>query len=160
MNPSSLLDAIQIVKENERLATEGYANAANKTSTLGKGLFEQLSEFERFHYERLAALEKSLQEEGGFIPYEGKEFILPPVLELKFLDEPGSKSLMHIISDAKNLEKQAQMAYADLAAQLTDPQGRDMFLKLAGEEQMHYEILSEAYWSLNETGVWKWSRIK
>ena len=117
-----------------------------------------MSEFEKFHYDRLAALEKSLEEKGDFINYEGKEFILPPILEIKFAEEPDQKSVVQIISEAMKLESQAEKAYTDLAAQLTDPRGHQMFIKLAEEERKHYDILSEAYWSLNQTGVWKWSQ--
>jgi rubrerythrin len=153
-----MLDAIRVVKENERRAVESYANAAQKTNTGGKKLFEQLSEFEKFHYDQLSALEKSLEEKGDFINYEGKKFILPPILELKFTEEPYNKSLLQIISEAMKLEKQAEKAYADLAAQLTDPLGHKMFIKLSAEEHEHYDILSDAFWSLNQTGVWKRSR--
>ena len=154
MNPPNLLDAIRIVKENERLATETYANAAKRIPATRK-LFEQLSEFEKFHYERLTALEKSMEEKGGFIDYEGKEFVLPPRLEVKFAEEPGQQSLMQIISEAIKIEIQAQNTYADLAAQLTDPRGHKMFIRLSEEEYNHYNILTGAFWSLNQTGVWK-----
>ena len=43
---STLLDAIRVVKENERKAAERYADAANKIShQMGKKLFEMLSLF-------------------------------------------------------------------------------------------------------------------
>ena len=157
MNTPNLLDAIRIVKENERLAVESYANAAKRINPLGKKLFEQLSEFEKYHYDRLTALEKSLEESGQFINYQGKELILPPRLEIKFAEEPDHKSLMEIISEARKLERKAEKAYADLAAQLEDPQGHEMFVRLSEEEHKHFEILSEAFWSLNQTGVWKYA---
>ena len=159
MRTPNLLDAIRVVKENERIASESYAGAAqNISSPMGKKLFEQLSEFEKFHYEKLTILEKSLGEKGDFINYEGKEFPLPPKLEIKAAEEPGPKSVMKIISEAMDLEKQAEKAYADLAAQLTDPQGHKMFSRLSEEEHTHYLILSNAYWTLTNLGVWTWSR--
>ena len=157
MNTPNLLDAIRIVKENERLASETYANAAKKVNTLGKQLFIQLSEFEQFHYEKLTALEKSLLDSGKFINYEGKALILPPRLEIKFAETPEHKSLMDIITEAKKLEKQAETVYCDLAEQLEDPQGHDMFCKLSEEEHKHFLILSDAYWSLNQYAVWKYT---
>ena len=57
------------------------------------------------------------------------------------------------------MEKQAEKAYADLAAQVTDAQGHKMFIRLSEEEHNHYRILNEAYWTMNELGVWKWTRI-
>lgn len=116
----------------------------------------QLSEFEKFHYERITALEKSLMEKGDYINYEGKEFPLPPVFEIKAAEEPNKKSIMQVITEAMELEKQAEKAYADLAAQITDEQGHKMFIKLSEEEHNHFRILTKAYWSLNDTGVWKW----
>ena len=157
MNIPNLLDAVRIVKENEKLAMESYANASKKINPLGKALFEQLSEFEKYHYERLTALEKSLEESGQFINYKGKELILPPKLEIKFAEEPDNKSLMEIISEARKLERKAEKAYSNLAAQLEDPQGHEMFVRLSEEEHKHFEILSEAFWSLNQTGVWKYA---
>ena len=157
MNTPNLLDAVLIVKENERLASETYANAAKKTNPMGRKLFEQLSEFEKYHYDRLTALEKSLEESGQFINYQGKALILPPKLEIKFAETPDPKSLMEIITEARKLEKQAEKAYADLADQLDDPQGHAMFVKLSEEEHKHYLILSDAFWSLNQTAEWKYS---
>jgi len=157
MSTPNLLDAIRVVKENERIASESYADAAkNISSPIGKNLFEQLSEFEKFHYERLTALEKSLEEKGDFINYEGKEFPLPPIFEIKAAEEPNRKSVMHIVSEAMDLEKRAEKAYADLAAQVTDPQGHQVFSRLSEEEHNHYRILTNAYWTLNNLGVWMW----
>ena len=99
MSTPNLLDAIRVVKENEMRASESYGDAAKKIRhPIGKNLFEQLSEFEQFHYERLTALEKSLEQKGGFINYEGKEFPLPPIFEIKAAEEPNTKSIMTIIS--------------------------------------------------------------
>ena len=160
MSTTNLLDAVHIVKENERIASEKYANAAKTIRhQMGKELFTQLSKFENYHFLKLTALEKSLQEKGDFLKYEGKAFPLPPKFDIKAAEEPNQKSIMKIITEAMELEKQAEKAYADLAAQLTDPQGHEMFIRLSEEEHNHYRILSEAYWSLNDSGVWKWSRI-
>jgi rubrerythrin len=158
MSTTNLLEAIRAVKDNEKIAFGKYAGAANQISNqMGKELFKQLSEFEKFHYERLTTLEKSLQEKGNFINYEGKEFPLPPVFEIKAAKEPNQKSAMRIISEAIELELDAEKAYADLAVQITDSQGHDMFIKLSEEEHKHYRILREAYWTLTNSGVWKWS---
>jgi rubrerythrin len=159
MNTTSLLDAIRVAKENERIASDSYRNAVLEIQhPIGKRLFQDLSDFEQFHYEKISALEKSLMEEGKFINYEGKDFPLPPVFEVKAAEEPSKKSLMTILSQAIGLEEEAKAAYADLAEQVTDPQGRQMFTKLAAEEYGHYRILIEAYWTVSNFGVWKWAR--
>jgi rubrerythrin len=160
MSTTNLLDAIRVVTENERLASTSYAEAAQKINNrMGKELFTQLSKFEEYHLKKLIALEKSLINKGFFITYEGKAFPLPPKFEIKAAQEPDKKSVMMIITEAMVLEKQAEKAYADLAAQLSIPEARRMFLRLSEEEHNHYRILLEAYWSLNDRGVWKWRRL-
>ena len=159
MSTPNLLDAVRVVKENEKRASESYAGAALViTQPMGKKLFEWLSEFEKFHYEQLTALETALEEKGDFINYEGKEFPLPPIFEIKAAQEPSTKSVMSIISAAIDLERQAEKTYAELAVQTTDPQGHEMFSKLSEEEHKHYRLLLDAYWTLNNLGIWKWSR--
>lgn len=155
----SLLDAIRVAKDNERIASESYRDAAQEIQhSVGKQLFLELSDFEQFHLEKLTALERSLIETGKFIDYEGKEFPLPPLFEVKAAVEPAKKSLMTIITQAIGLEETAKKTYADLAEEIDDPQGKEMFKKLSSEEYNHYRILVEAYWTVSNFGVWKWVR--
>jgi rubrerythrin len=155
----NLLDAIQIAKEAEQKAAIYYADAAEKTSTIAKGLFEQLAEFERYHYEKLSTLEKSLRDEGAFIEYEGRELTLPTRGEIENpIEEPDKMSLMEVVSMGIDIESEAEKQYATLAEQTADPAGRSMFERLAEEEHVHYRILHSAYWSLNNRGVWEWPK--
>jgi rubrerythrin len=159
METTNILEAIRVVKENERTAAEFYAEAAKKTgSPVGRHLFEQLSEFEQFHYARLTALENSLEEKANYIIYEGREFPLPPKIEPKAAEEPEHQTVMNIIVKARELEQEAEKVYADLAAQILDPQGHAMFKRLSDEEHNHYRLLTEAFWSLTNMKVWKWSK--
>jgi rubrerythrin len=158
MSTTNILDAIRVVKENERIASETYAsNAKNITNPLGKQLFEQLSEFEKFHFAKISALEKSLTERGAFLSYEGKDFPLPPVFEVKAAQEADRKSAISFVTDAIDLERKTERTYADLADRISDPEGHAMFRRLSEEEHNHYLILNEAYWTLTNLGVWKWS---
>jgi rubrerythrin len=154
---TSLLDSVHVVKENEKKAAEFYADAAEKAgSTAGRELFGELAKFENYHYHWLTVLEKSLNEKGITISYEGREFSLPPVLEPQAAEEPRHRTVLDIISRALELERQAEKAYSDLAAGITDPQGRAMFKKLSAEEHNHFRILQEASWGLENGKAWRW----
>jgi rubrerythrin len=160
MNTSSLVEAIRVVKRNEQIARDRYLEAAKTIGhPRGKELFTQLSNFEQYHYNQISALEKSLVESNDYIDYEGMAFPLPPIFDIKAALDPDRKSVMTIISEAIDLEKTAEKSYADLAAQITVPQGRQMFMRLSEEEHNHYRILNEAYWALNELGIWRWTNI-
>lgn len=121
---AGLADAIRIAKENEKTAADFYANAA-KTSrnSMAKKLFDQLTEFEKIHYERLTALEKSLSQKGVFISYAGTDFTLPPNLVIRMPELPDRPSVMKIITEAADLETRAENGYNALAEQTTDFRG-------------------------------------
>ena len=150
----TLLDAIKIAMEAEKKAAAFYADAAQKTETLGRELLERLAEFERHHYDILAKLEQSLRDQGTFIGYEGKELTFPAPSEVQTTAEPDKMSMMGIITTALEIETEAEKRYTALAGQTSDPDGKAMFEKLAEEEHKHHAILSDAYWSLSNHGTW------
>jgi rubrerythrin len=155
----NVLDAIQIALEAEQKAAAFYTDAASQVSNpLGRRLFEQLVKFEQHHYDKLAALQQSLHDKGAFIGYEGRELDLPPLGEVEGIEEANLESVMGIIDTALEVEQGAEKRYADLAEQTDDPEGHAMFERLSEEEHGHYRILREAYWSLNNGGVWHWSQ--
>lgn len=153
----NLIDAIQIAMEAERKAAAFYADAAQKTETLGRELLEQLAQFERHHYDILEKLIDTLREKGSYVEYEGKELTVPTPSEAQTEKEPQRMSMMGIIATAMEIEEQAEKRYNTLADQTDDPDGRAMFERLAYEEGKHQLILKEAYVSLNQNGVWNWS---
>jgi rubrerythrin len=152
----SLLDGIRLAKENEKAAADFYASAGKTSGNPGaKKLFEELTEFEKIHYERLAALEESLKQDGQYISYAGKDFVVPPSLVIRLPELPDPASVMKVITEAVDLEARAETAYNKLAELTADLQGHDMFLKLAEEEHRHYRLLQDVYWTLNNRGEWK-----
>jgi rubrerythrin len=153
----SLVDAIQIAMEAEQKAAAFYADGAQKTGNpAGKSLFEQLAEFERYHYQKLSELKQSLRDRGTFIEYEGRK-LLPPAHEVQATEDPSKMSMMSIITVAIETEREAENRYVALAGQTVDPEGRAMFDKLAKEEHNHYRVLGEVYWNLNNRGTWNWT---
>jgi rubrerythrin len=153
----SLLGALRVAMEAERKAAVYYADAARRASNpMTQGLFHQLVEFERYH--KLAELETSLRNQGGFIRYEGREMVLPTPGDMPGVKEVEQMSVMDAVTAAIELERESETRYTALARQVTDPEGRAMFERLAGEEQTHARLLQAAYWNLNDTGVWKWTR--
>ena len=102
--------------------------------------------------------EESLREQGAFIGYEGKELAIPAPSEAQTTEEPDKMSMMGVITLALDIEREAKGRYEAMAEQTSDPSGKAMFERLAEEEQEHYVILRDAYWSLNDHGVWVWPK--
>ena len=64
----NFLDAIRMAMEAEQKASAFYNDAVQKTTNpLARKLFEQLANFEHYHYTKLADLEESLCENGACI---------------------------------------------------------------------------------------------
>ncbi len=160
MNSQDLnfLDAIRMAIQAEEKAADFYEEAAQKThNPLGRRLFKQLAEFEKYHRTKLSDLEESLCKDGACIIYEGRDLSFPVPGEVEKIKQADKMSAMGIITMAMEIKEKAEKRYRALAEQTTNPAGQAMFRRLAEEEHANYGILSDAYWSLNNHGVWAWS---
>ena len=151
----NFLDAIRMAIEAEERAAAFYDEAAKKTENpLGRELLEQLADFETYHHVKLLALEDSLCNNGACIMYEGRELAFPVPDEVEKIKEADKMSAMGIIEAAIEIKRRAEERYVALAEQTTDPQGQAMFQRLVKEEHANRRVLQDAYWSLNDRGVW------
>jgi rubrerythrin len=148
----NLASAIQLAKAAEKNAAELYSKAAKEAvNPLVRRLFEQLTEFESYHYQKLVDLEHSLQEKGTFIEYENfdDETLVPAISEVKRIQGVKKTSAAKVLKQAMAIEVEAEKRYTDLADQTSDPQGRRMFLQLAREERGHYLVIESAYYDVS-----------
>jgi len=152
------LKAAKAAMDAEMNAYQAYSRAAKKTKNpKGRDMFQQLSEFEMNHYQRLKELLKSLQEKGEWILYPGASFKKKSV-PLKMDKMKGQDQLtdMDALKIAIREEKKAQGYYRSMAELARDPLGRDMYKRLADEEALHEKVLNDQYYSLHNTGIWSW----
>ena len=157
-----LEEALDIAMEAELKAQAFYAQAAVEVEDPnGRDLLGRLAAFEQYHYQKLSELARSLQKDGRFIQYEART-----VTQFRpmggqgetagtFLDE--LEDVAGILGKAIENEKTAEERYRALAEKATDPNGQDMFRKLANEERTHQRILEDEFFSLSNQGVWGWS---
>lgn len=156
-----LLQAIDIALDAEKKALTFYSDAVKKTSNQrGKNLLQQLSQFEQIHYDKLAELKESLNNNGKFIKYQGTEF--KPFDARAYVGGPGKiednkADVLDILTLAIDAESEAHEHYKNMSEKTDDRDGKAMFEKLAEEETMHRRILSDEYYSMsNMGGVWSW----
>ncbi len=152
------IEVIKIAMEAEKNAYQAYSKAVKKTKNpKGKDMFQQLSEFEMNHYQKLKELLKSLQEKGEWILYSGTS-LKKKTIPLKVEKAKGQEQLtdMDALKMAIREEKKAQSYYRSMAELTKDPRGRDMYKRLTNEEALHEKILNDQYYSLHNTGVWSW----
>jgi rubrerythrin len=159
-----LEEALEIAMDAELKAQTFYAQAAAKIrDPHGRDLLGRLAAFEQYHYQKLADLARSLQGGGQFIEYEGQtmEQFAPLVGggEAAGTDVEALKDEAAILSKAIENEKIAGERYRALAEETDDPDGQDMFRKLANEEMIHQRILEDEFFSLSNKGVWGWTGL-
>ncbi len=150
--------AIRVAIEAEKEASQAYSKAAKRTKNpKGKDMFQQLSEFEMNHYQKLTGLLKSLQEKGEWILYQGTS-LKKKTISLKMEKPRGNEQLtdMDALKIAIREEKKALAYYRSMAELTRDPRGRDMYRRLADEESLHEKLLNDQYYSLHNTGLWSW----
>jgi rubrerythrin len=150
--------AIKVAMEAEKEAYQNYSKMAKKTKNpKGRDMFQQLSEFEMNHYQKLKNLLKSLQEKGEWILYEGTT-LKKKTIPLKAEKPKGQEQLtdMDALKIAVREEKKAQSYYRSMVELTRDSRGKDMYKRLANEEALHEKVLNDQYYSLHNTGVWSW----
>ncbi|OGQ04848.1 MAG: hypothetical protein A2026_08895 [Deltaproteobacteria bacterium RBG_19FT_COMBO_46_12] len=152
------IKAVHLAMEAEKNAYQAYSKAAKQTKNpKGRDMFQQLSEFEMNHYQKLKNLSKSLQEKGEWILYEGTS-LKKKKIPLKAQKPKGQEQLsdMDALKIAIREEKKAQVYYRSMAELTKDPRGKDMYKRLADEEMLHEKLLNDQYYSLHNTGIWSW----
>ena len=154
----TVLDAIKLGMDEEKKASEFYAVAAAKLPDgPGKALFTQLSEFEIGHFNALQELQNSLTGDSCYITYESA--LLEPVGveggRVK-LDGDVQKTILDILTIGIRNEKNAGRAYRELAAEIEDPNGVQMFEKMAKEEDLHARILEDQLYDVKNQGELVW----
>lgn len=152
------LRAIEIAMKAEKDASQSYSRAAKGTrNPKGKDMFQQLSEFETNHYNKLKELLQSLRQKGEWILYSGTD-LKRKSIPLKTDKLKGGEQLtdMDALKIAIQEEKKAQAYYRSMADWVKDPRGKNMYRHLADEEALHEKVLNDQYYSLHNTGVWSW----
>jgi rubrerythrin len=152
------LRAIETAMQAEREASRFYARVSKQTKDpRGRDMLEQLSEFETNHYNKLKELAKSLEDKGEWVLYSGtslkKKAFSKKAESLKGQDQISEMDALKL---AIREEKKAGAYYRSMAELTTDPRGKDMYRRLAGEEELHEKLLNDQYYSLHNTGIWSW----
>jgi rubrerythrin len=152
------LKAIEIAMKTEKEASQFYSKAAKMTrDPRGRDMFQQLSEFELNHYNKLKELSQSLHQKGEWILYSGTS-LKKRSIPLKMDKPKGREQLTDLdaLKMATREEKKAQAYYRSMAELAKDPRGKNMYKRLADEEALHEKVLDDQYYSLHNTGVWSW----
>ena len=153
-------DALELTLAIERRGYTFYTNASRKTKNgSGRLMFQRLAAEESDHLRRLQAEHQSLirkhewlKREPARLPLSRKivEEIFPQkeLLKIEVKDETSDLDALNI---AMNLERRSHQFFTDFAKQISDANGRKVFMEFAEDEESHLRALVAEYNSLVRT---------
>lgn len=156
----NLDDALNAAIKMERTGYDLYMKAASNTSNkLGRSTLEAIAVKELDHIKAIETfIDKNIGKAIEAINAKSKKDYIRPVMQklAKDLDENIKKDsdLEKAYKVAMELEKTSYKLYKDLNSRSDDPRAKSFFEFLMGEENTHYELLSDTLQYLNDPKDW------
>jgi Fur family ferric uptake transcriptional regulator len=150
-------DALELTLAIERRGYTFYTNASRKTKNgSGRLMFQRLAAEESEHLRRLQAEHQSLIKKNEWLKREPARLPLSrkiveeifPQKELLKIEVKDETSELDALNIAMNLERRSHQFFLDFAKQISDANGRKIFIDFAKDEQSHLEALVTEYNSL------------
>ena len=150
------MNAIEIAIKMEKDSIKFYTEAAEKTSNfVGKKMFLSITEDEKRHLEMLAEIFKEMD-----ITIKD----VNPMKEIRTVFETLKDKMQEKIKAtgdeleafriAMQMEKEGIEFYKKAGLEAKSEKERALFERLVKEEQQHYDIFSNTYSFLTDTGNW------
>jgi Fur family ferric uptake transcriptional regulator len=150
-------DALELTLAIERRGYTFYTNASRKTKNgSGRLMFQRLAAEESDHLRRLQAERQSLLQENQWLKREPARLPLSrkiveeifPQKELLKIEVKDQTSDLDALNIAMNLERRSHQFFTDFANQISDANGRKIFMDFAKDEESHLQALITEYNSL------------
>jgi Fur family transcriptional regulator, ferric uptake regulator len=147
-------DALELTLAIERRGYTFYTNASRKTKDgSGRRMFQRLAAEESDHLRRLQQEHRTLLEKNEWLKHEPArlplsrkiaEEIFPEkeLLKIEVKDGTNEIDALHI---AMNLERRSHQFFKDFANQISDSNGRKVFMDFAADEESHLKALVTEY---------------
>jgi Fur family ferric uptake transcriptional regulator len=150
-------DALELTLSIERRGYTFYTNASRKTKNgSGRVMFQRLAAEESDHLRRLQDEYRSLVEKNEWLKREPARLplsrkiadeIFPQkeLLKVEVKEETTDRDALNI---AMNLERRSHQFFKDFAEQISDANGRKIFMEFAKDEESHLRALRAEYQTL------------
>jgi rubrerythrin len=147
--------AIEMEKSGHRFFTE----ASNKVKhEVGRKLFSRLAAEE---IEHMRTFEKIFDEISNSGDWKEAVAAIKPARRVPYFDEArkefkaGDMSVeLDYLKRALDLERNAMQFFERAIQETESPEARDVFKRILGEEQGHYDLIQSEIDSINGTGFW------
>ena len=153
-------DALELTLAIERRGYTFYTNASRKTKNgRGRLMFQRLAAEESDHLRRLQGEHQSLLEKNDWLKREPSRLPLSrkiveeifPQKELLKIEVKDQTSDIDALNIAMNLERRSHQFFVDFAKEISDANGRKIFMDFANDEESHLQALLTEYNTLMRT---------
>ncbi len=150
------MDALELAMKMETDAISFYTEAARKTMyPAGKKMFQTIAEDEKRHLEMISQVIKGL----GVTPKEVSPLGNIKTVFAALKDEMMQKveattDELEAFKIAMKMEREGKAFYEKTLSQVKTEKEKALFERLIREEQQHYDIFSNTYEFLSNTGNW------
>jgi Fur family ferric uptake transcriptional regulator len=150
-------DALELTLAIERRGYTFYTNASRKTKNgRGRLMFQRLAAEESDHLRRIQAEHQSLLQKNEWLKREPVRLPLSrkiveeifPQKELLKIEVKDETSDVDALNIAMNLERRSHQFFTDFAKQISDANGRKIFMEFARDEESHLQALVKEYQAL------------
>jgi rubrerythrin len=137
-------------------AIKFYNEAAEKTSNpVGKKMFLTIAEDEKRHLDTIDQILKGLNSScKTFSPMKNIKTVFASMKDEMLKRVVATTDELEAFKIAMQMEKEGLEFYTKAASEATTEKEKTLFQALIKEEQDHYNIFSNTYFFLSDTGNW------
>lgn len=150
------MNAIEMAIKMETDAIAFYTEAAEKTNhVVGKKMFLSIVEDEKRHLKMLEDIFKGLDITIKDVSPMRKVKSLFEELKNEMMERvEATTDEMNALKIAIDMEKHGVEFYKKAASETNNQKEKALFERLSKEEEQHYDIFSNTYFFLSDTGSW------
>jgi len=150
------MDALELAMKMEKDAISFYSEAARKVQhPAGKKMFQTITEDEKRHLEMIGRLIKDLQiTHQDVSPIKNVKTVFETMKSEMMQKVAATQDELEAFKIAMQMEQEGADFYKKRLAAATKDKERVLLERLIKEEQQHYQLFSNTYEFLSDTGNW------
>jgi len=150
------MNALEMAKKMERDAIQFYTEAAKKTKyPAGKKMFLTITEDEKRHLDMISRIVKGLQVTAKDVsPMKNVKSVFETLKDEMMKKVEATNDELEAFKIAMKMEQESVEFYKNALKKTTTDKESVLLERLIQEEKEHYEIFSNTYQFLANTGSW------
>ncbi len=150
------MNALEIAMKMETDSIQFYTEAARKTKSLvGKKMFQTITEDEKRHLDMVSRIIKGLDITIKDVsPLRRVKTVFESLKNEMMQKVEASKDELDAFKIAMKMEQEGEAFYRKSLGEAKTDKEKALFARLIEEERQHYQIFSNTYFYLKDTGSW------